>query len=183
MKLIIGLGNPGEKYTHTRHNLGFRVVEEVAKKLEVRSWKLEKKFMAEIVVTVDIILAKPQTFMNNSGSAVKALVDYYKVALEDVVVIHDELDLPLGRIKVRTGGSAAGHHGVESIIAALGDDKFTRVRLGIGTLKTQIAEHKHQMNMDSFVTGEFTTEETPKVKHMIKQAIDKLEADIINSHP
>ncbi len=183
MKLIIGLGNPGEKYEHTRHNLGFVVVDELVKKLEDRIWKLDKKLKAEIIKTPDIVFAKPQTFMNHSGEAVKLLAAYYKVLATDIVIIHDELDLPLGRIKVRTGGSGAGHHGVESIIEALGDDKFTRVRLGIGTLKTQIAEHKHQMNMDSFVTSEFASDEKPKVKHMLKQAIDNLEADVINSCP
>lgn len=184
MKLVIGLGNPGEKYLKTRHNLGFMMVDELVKKIddgklkteiEGRDWKLDKKLKAEFIKTPDVIFAKPQTFMNNSGMAVKAIVDYYKIPLEDVIVVYDELDLPFGKIKVRQGGSAAGHHGVESIIEYLKDDKFIRVRLGIGNLKTQSAEHKGEhINVDHFVTEEFNSNEKSKVKHMIKESIRAL---------
>lgn len=181
MKLIIGLGNPGEKYLKTRHNLGFMVVEELAKREKGKgeSWKLEKKFKSEICTftlnAFPFTLVKPQTFMNNSGMAVKAIVDYYKIPLEDVIVVYDELDLPFGKIKVRLGGSAAGHHGVESIMEYLKDDKFVRVRLGIGNLKTQSAEHKGEhINVDHFVTEEFNSNEKSKVKHMTKEAIRAL---------
>ncbi len=179
MKLIIGLGNPGEKYLNTRHNMGFRVVEEYAKNNlgpEI-VWEADKKFKAEILkLPNDLWLVKPQTFMNHSGMAVQALMDYFKIPLEDIVVIYDEMDLPLGKIKVRSGGSAAGHHGVESIIASLSDDKFARIRLGIGNLKTQSAEHTgHHTNVDHFVTEDFAPNEKSKVKHMLKQAVKALE--------
>ncbi len=181
MKLIVGLGNPGEKYANTRHNLGFKVVDELGKSIkgEGESWKYEKKFKSELLnFTLNaslFTLVKPQTYMNNSGMAVKLLVAYYKVAPEDVIVVYDELDLPLGKIKVRQGGAAAGHHGVESIIAALGTDQFIRVRLGIGNLRTQSSERKgNSATAEKFVLEPFTHSEAPQVKHIVKQTIKAL---------
>ncbi len=185
MKLIIGLGNPGEAHTKTRHNLGFLVVDGLVKKLMVNGkWSMVNKLKSEIfeanyeqsTVNHKLILAKPQTYMNNSGMAVKLLVDYYKISPEDVIIIHDELDLPLGKIKVRRGGAAAGHHGVESIIKSLNDDKFIRVRLGIGNLKTQSAEHGTQhIDTNHFVLEPFMASEKSKLKHMLKQAVQAVE--------
>ena len=165
MKLIVGLGNPEERYVNTRHNLGFDVLDELTRKLNLVDWTFDKKFKAQIIKTPELILAKPQTFVNKSGMAVSAIVNYHKINPEDVVIIHDELDLPLGKIKVRLGGAAAGHHGVESIIESLGTDKFIRIRLGIGNLRTN----------EKFVLEPFTSGEKPKVKHMIKQALKALE--------
>lgn len=177
MKLIIGLGNPGEQYAGVRHNLGFMVVDELVGSSKYQTaWQDSKKFKSWIAKTNDFIFVKPQTYMNNSGLAVKLVTAYYKIPPEDVVVIHDELDLPLGKIKVRMGGAAAGHHGVESIINSLGTDKFIRVRLGIGNLKTQSAEHKKQtIGAEKFVLESFTHQEKAQVKHMIKQAEKALE--------
>lgn len=185
MKLIIGLGNPGEKYINTRHNLGFEVVGNLGKKLDQRDWKLENKFKAEILKQVEyagqddgehLVLVKPQTYMNNSGMAVKLVADYFKVKPEDIIIIHDDLDLMLGKIKVRLGGAAGGHHGVESIINAIGSDQFIRVRLGIGNLKSHSGEHKRvAFNAEHFVTEEFLPIEHSKVKHMLKQAVGALE--------
>lgn len=177
MKFIVGLGNPGEKYSRTRHNLGFEVIEEFVKhKMPDENWSLDKKLKSEVVKYGDLIFARPQTFMNNSGMAVKLLVDYFKISLEDVIIIHDELDLPLGKIKVRSGGAAAGHHGVESIIKSLNSDKFIRVRLGIGNLKTLSAERKGaHVDTNKFVLEPFISNEKSKVKHLIKQAVKALE--------
>ncbi|MBI3103674.1 aminoacyl-tRNA hydrolase [Candidatus Daviesbacteria bacterium] len=190
MKLIVGLGNPGEKYANVRHNLGFMVVDELVKKLdvgsgkldfEVRSWKFENKFKSEILRFAQndkggVMLVKPQTYMNNSGLAVKLLTTYYNLQPVDIIVIHDELDLPLGKIKVRMGGAAAGHHGVESIIKALDTDQFIRVRLGIGNIKTQLAERKREhVNAEKFVLEPFMHSEKSQVKHMLKQAIKALD--------
>lgn len=195
MKLIVGLGNPGEKYAKVRHNLGFMVVDEWVKRLdvggrklenEVGNWKLENKFKSYILRFAQndsqLILAKPQTFMNNSGMAVSLLTTYYKLLASrsepstDLIVIHDDLDLPLGKIKVRLGGAAAGHHGVESIISGLGTDKFIRIRLGIGNLKTQSSEHKKvHVSAEKFVLEPFIHSEKSQVKHMIKQALKALE--------
>lgn len=182
MKLIVGLGNPGEKYAKVRHNLGFEVVEELAKRVKGQgeSWKIETRFKSEILnFTLNasrFTLVKPQTYMNQSGVAVSAIANYFKIASEDIIVIHDELDLPLGKIKVRLGGAAAGHHGVESIIDSLGTDKFIRVRLGIGNLKTQSGEHKEaSISVEKFVLEPFIHSEKPQVKHMIKQSLKALD--------
>lgn len=184
MKLVVGLGNPGEKYAKVRHNLGFMAVDELAKELRVHgSWLMESKFKSEIIKihelqtdNQELLLAKPQTYMNNSGLAVKILTTYYKIPSTDLIVIHDELDLPLGKIKVRLGGAAAGHHGVESVIAHLGTDQFIRVRLGIGNLKTQSAEHKKvHVSAEKFVLEPFMHSEKSQVKHMFKQAVKALQ--------
>lgn len=175
MKLIVGLGNPGEKYAGTRHNLGFKILDELTKKLNLIDWVLENKFKSEIIKTDQLILVKPQTFVNQSGLAVSALVNFYKVKPEDIIIIHDDLDLPLGKIKVRMGGAAAGHHGVESIINTLGTDKFIRVRLGIGNLKTQSSEHKKaHVSAEKFVLEPFMHSEKSQVKHMLKGVVKAL---------
>ena len=174
--LIIGLGNPGDKYIGVRHNLGFMVLDAWVKKMALGEWSMEEKFKAEIIKQGDLIFAKPLTFMNNSGLAVSALVNYFKINPEDVIIVYDELDLPLGKIKVRAGGAAAGHHGVESIIESLGTDKFIRVRLGIGNLKTQSSEHHgSSMSAEKYVLEPFTHSEGSPVKHMIKQALRALD--------
>lgn len=171
MKLIVGLGNPGEKYQSVRHNLGFMVLDELAS-----NWEDNKKCKALVVKTNDLIFAKPLTYMNNSGLAVKLLTTYYNLQPTNLIVVHDDLDLPLGKIKVRLGGAGAGHHGVESIIAALGTDKFIRVRLGIGNLRTQSSEHKKaHVDTNKFVLEPFMHSEKSKVKHMIKQAVKALD--------
>lgn len=176
MKLIVGLGNPGTKYEGVRHNLGFEVLDELVKKLNLTDWEKSDKFKSETIKYGDLIFAKPQTFMNKSGLAVSAVANYYKVDPQDIMIIHDELDLPLGKIKVRLGGAAAGHHGVESIIESLGTDKFIRVRLGIGNLKTQSSEHKEaSISAEKFVLELFPHSEKPQVKHMIKQALKALD--------
>lgn len=175
MKLIVGLGNPENKYAGTRHNLGFDILDELTKKFNLVDWDLENKFKAEIIKTDDLILAKPQTFMNLSGMAVSLIANFCKIAPEDIIVVYDELDLPLGKIKVRLGGAAAGHHGVESIIKSLGTDKFIRVRLGIGNLRTKSGEHKGQtVSAEKFVLEPFMHSEKSQVKHMIKQALKAL---------
>lgn len=176
MKLIIGLGNPEERYGQTRHNLGFRVLDELTRKLNLKDFTKEEKFKSEIIKAAELILVKPQTFMNKSGIAVSLITDYFKIKSENVIVIHDELDLPLGKIKVRIGGAAAGHHGVESIISSLNTDKFIRVRLGIGNLRTKSGEHKGQtISAEKFVLESFMHSEKAQVKHMTKQAIKALE--------
>ena len=140
MKLIIGLGNPGKKYENTRHNVGFLAIDKIVESYKVHKvikFSFEKKFDAEIgklkLGSEDIILVKPQTFMNLSGKAVKKIVDFYKVNPEkDLVVIYDDIDIPIGKTRIRSDGSAAGHKGLQSIIDELGTDRFMRIRIGIG---------------------------------------------------
>lgn len=166
MKLVVGLGNPEERYSGTRHNLGFGILDELTRKFNLIEWSQKDKFKSEIIKTSELILVRPQTFMNKSGIAVKLIADYYKILPEDIIVVYDELDLPLGKIKVRLGGAAAGHHGVESIIESLGTDQFIRVRLGIGPFRG---------SAEKFVLEPFLHSEKAHVKHMIKQALKALE--------
>lgn len=184
MKLIVGLGNPGEKYFGTRHNLGFAVVEEFVHKHNLGDFKSERKFKAEIIRATfpiegkeeEILIVRPQTYMNLSGMAVAAIANFYKIPSEDIIIIHDELDLMLGKIKIRLGGAAAGHHGVENVIEKLGTDKFARMRLGIGNTKTQLAEHKMaSISPEKFVVEPFSEHEHSEAKHMLKQALHALE--------
>ena len=135
MKLIVGLGNPGAKYQQTRHNLGFMVLDKLGEKLtpvEKTFWQESKKFNALLLKTEKAILMKPQTFMNASGIAVAKVANFYKIKPQDIWIIHDEVDLPLGKTRIRLGGGTAGHRGIESIIKQLGHDQFIRFRLGIG---------------------------------------------------
>jgi PTH1 family peptidyl-tRNA hydrolase len=134
MKLVIGLGNPGAQYEQTRHNVGFRVVDKLAAKL---GWKWTERRSRAILASgmigpEKVVLVKPITYMNNSGEAVNELMHWYKVQPEDILVIYDELDLPVGKIRLRSNGSAAGHHGLESIIRYLHTHQFPRLRIGIG---------------------------------------------------
>lgn len=183
MKLIVGLGNPGDKYDNTRHNVGFHVLDHLLMKLEKLKetfWEDDKKFKALIKeIEVDgekIVLFKPTTFMNDSGKAVKSYSSYFKIAPEDTCVIHDELDLPLGKIRVRFGGSGGGHNGVNSILEHLGTDKFLRIRCGIGK---EAREHNIHDTSD-YVLGSFETHEKGKVKTMINHAVK--EAILLQKH-
>ncbi|HVT01083.1 MAG TPA: aminoacyl-tRNA hydrolase [Patescibacteria group bacterium] len=185
MKVIVGLGNPGEKYHNTRHNLGFMVLDQLIEKLEPAEktfWEDERQFKAEIkkiklknderqTTSEELLLVKPTTFMNNSGFAVSKVISFYKVKPEDVIVIHDELDLPFGKIRVRFGGGAGGHHGVESVIEHIGD-KFLRIRLGIGTDKEHETRREYT---DEYVLGNLSSHDKGKAKTMIKQAIKDVE--------
>lgn len=127
MKLILGLGNPGEQYERTRHNVGWRVLDAV----EDAGWSLEKKFNAEVVRVGELLLCKPQTFMNNSGEAARAICDYYKIDASDVMVVYDDIDIDFGVIRMRSAGSAGGHNGVKSIIQHVGTTEFHRMRIGV----------------------------------------------------
>jgi len=174
MKLIVGLGNPGEKYKDTRHNVGFLVIEKLARELAKGQidWVRDAKHTAYICKTGGIILAKPQTFMNASGVAVSGLMRYYRLTPSDIWVVHDDMDLPVGKIRVRAGGSSAGHHGIDSIIRELKTDAFTRFRLGIGKgteRKANAAEKNlHRRFVIDFVLSRFTRGEAGSVKHLVK---------------
>jgi peptidyl-tRNA hydrolase, PTH1 family len=134
MKLIVGLGNPGKQYERTRHNLGFLVVDRLAAKhkIELPTKRCESLIGAWAYAGEEIILAKPQTFMNRSGSAVECLLRDYQGSMDDLVVIYDDLDLPFGRLRIRPSGSAGGHRGMLSITERMAGTSFKRVRMGIG---------------------------------------------------
>ncbi len=134
MKIIAGLGNPGSRYEATRHNAGFHVVDTLARELGL-SWK-NSQFQASVaqgnIENETILLVKPLTFMNDSGVAIGKIIRYYKIPLQQILIIFDDLDLPAGKVRVREKGSAAGHHGMESIIAHLSSQEFPRIKVGIG---------------------------------------------------
>ncbi len=192
MKLIIGLGNPGEEYVQSRHNLGFDVVERFLQDFMPTGkniWEKSMKLRSDIAILdwqaknrekpERIILAKPKTFMNNSGVAVSLIANFYHIEPSDIWVIHDELDLPLGSMKIRFGGAAAGHHGVESIITGLGTDKFWRFRLGIGEAHDKSELAKHQIEKaDEFVLSKFGRGQLGKVRELVKHATDALETGL-----
>ncbi|TVM04089.1 MAG: aminoacyl-tRNA hydrolase [Candidatus Brocadia sp. WS118] len=134
MKIIVGLGNPGEKYLKTRHNFGFMVIDRLAWQLETGCCqrKFQSFFCKKTVGTEEVALLKPQTFMNVSGVAVKEALALYKCTLQELMVVCDDLDLPLGKIRVRRNGGCGGHRGLESIANLLGTTDFPRLRIGIG---------------------------------------------------
>lgn len=186
MKLIVGLGNPGDKYIFTRHNIGFMVVEKLVKdklslSASLKAWKKEEKFLSEVCKTPaspqggdDFIAIKPQTYMNLAGLAVVKIANFYKIVTSDIWVIHDDLDLPLGKIRLRKGGASAGHHGIDSIIQNLGTSNFIRFRLGIGRGKLDkphTADHNlHRRGVEKFVVSLFKEDEASEVKHLIKNS-------------
>lgn len=133
MKIIVGLGNPGAKYTATNHNIGFITMDEMAfqHKLQFNKSKFDAVYAEAFIGTEKVLLVKPQTFMNDSGQAVRPLMDYYDLGIEDLVVVYDDLDLPVGKIRLRQKGSAGGHNGIKSLIQHLGTSDFNRIRIGI----------------------------------------------------
>lgn len=133
MKVIVGLGNPGGQYAETRHNVGFVLVDMIAERLGIEFQAKFQGLIADIRSEGErIILLKPQTFMNLSGRSVSELISFYKVKPEDVIIIHDDMDLPLGKIRLRNKGSAGGHNGIRSVIADLGTEDFWRLKFGVG---------------------------------------------------
>ena len=163
MKIFIGLGNPGREYSTTKHNVGFMLADALAARLNAPDWR--EQFRALVTATYvegdKILLVKPQTFMNLSGEAVRPIADYYKVAFEDLIVAHDDMDLPLGTIRLRPKGSGGGHHGVESIIEHLsGEQNFARVRIGVG----RPPEH---WSVNSHVLSPFNEEDAKTISETI----------------
>ena len=168
MKLIVGLGNPGREYVHTRHNAGFEVMDAIAD--HVSADISQKKFKALIdkvrIGNESVLLMKPQTYMNNSGEAVRAAMDFYHLTPQDLLVIYDDMDMPVGRLRLRQKGSAGGHNGLKNIIAHLGTDQFPRIRVGVGA--PQHPEHE----MVDWVIGGFTTAERKVVDEAVGRAVD-----------
>jgi peptidyl-tRNA hydrolase, PTH1 family len=178
MKMIVGLGNPGAEYASTRHNIGFMVIDKLSKELTTDkvNFSHDPKHNSLVAKIADVILVKPQTFMNKSGDSVKGLMDYYKLTPSDIWVIHDDIDLPLGKIRIREQGAAGGHNGVESIIVSVGTDRFVRFRLGTGRGKELVGENtgkreKHKMVIE-YVLSRFHLSEAGSFKHLIKNGVE-----------
>ncbi|MDR0690520.1 MAG: aminoacyl-tRNA hydrolase [Streptococcaceae bacterium] len=168
MKMIVGLGNPGEKYLNTRHNVGFITIDKIAYR-EGISFKHEKIFEADVasffVGVEKVYLVKPTTFINESGRAVKPLMTYFNIPLSDLVIIYDDLDMDVGRVRLRMKGSAGGHNGVKSLIYYLDTQKFNRIKLGIG--------HPGQGQfVVNYVLGNFLKEEKEVMNNALKTTVD-----------
>ena len=174
MKLVVGLGNPGRRYAHTRHNLGFRLLDRVA---DARGIRIGDDRCESLVGRGEweretLVLAKPQTYMNHSGLAAAALLRRFRVQGEDLVVVYDDLDLPLGRLRVRCGGSAGGHRGLASILQHVAERDFVRLRLGIG-------RPPEGVDAVEYVLGRFSPEEQSALDEMLARAAEALETIIL----
>ena len=167
MKIIVGLGNPGVEYQRTRHNAGFMAVNALAKELGLK-WKSNKKFKAEEAKGEDFILIKPLTFMNESGAAVAAALAYYKLPSEGLIVVHDDLDIALGKYKISVDSRSAGHNGVQSIIDRLKTKNFKRLRIGIRTPALE------KIPADKFVLQNFKPEELKIINSIISEIIKQI---------
>ena len=164
MKIIIGLGNPGRDYMNTRHNAGFMVLDELAKKcnLEFNTEKFSAYFAKGKVNGEDVVLIKPTTFMNNSGFALRQCLDFYKESMNNVLVVYDDVDLPVGKIRLRQKGSAGGHNGMKSIIECTFTNEFNRIRVGIG--------RDSNIPMIKWVLSKFREEEKDDLQAAVEQA-------------
>jgi peptidyl-tRNA hydrolase, PTH1 family len=169
MKMIVGLGNPGKEYSTNRHNIGFLCINNFARKHHISLDQKKGKSRTGLgtVEGYEVVLAKPQTYMNLSGQAVSLLMQKYHVSLDDLIVIHDDLDLPLGKVRIRRDSSAGGHNGIKSIIACLGTQDFTRIRVGISR-PPQNGEVKEQSIVE-YVLGDFSREDQPVIDDVLRR--------------
>ncbi|CDQ37771.1 MULTISPECIES: aminoacyl-tRNA hydrolase [Virgibacillus] len=172
MKCIVGLGNPGKKYKHTRHNVGFMVIDELLRR---HQWDLNKsKFKGDYTIATlhgeKVMLIEPQTFMNLSGDAVRPLMEYYNIDIADVLIVFDDLDLSPGRIRLRQKGGHGGHNGIRSIIDHLGTKEFKRIRIGVGRPTAST------ISIVNYVLSDFSKGEADDVSDSIKRAADACEA-------
>ncbi len=191
MILIVGLGNPGKKFNGTRHNIGFLVLDEFQKVYNFPDFELVKKFISLVsrreILGKKIALAKPQTFMNKSGEVVKALTKFYKIPRVNLLVIHDDIDLPLGKMRISKGRGSAGHKGVESIIKYLGTKNFVRLRIGIQPKEKPAdssAVRRARQNaklLAGFVLQKFAKDEEKIVKKIIKTSCQALKTALTES--
>ena len=168
MLLLVGLGNPGSNYTNTRHNIGFKIIDAI--NLHFKLSKQKPKFKGLLttgsIESKKIYAIKPLTFMNNSGTAIKELIDYFKIDAKDVFVFHDDMDIDFGKIKAKFGGSSAGHNGIDSIDKFIGKD-YSRVRVGIGKPEKKI-------EVSDFVLTNFSEEEKEDLGKVIQNIIDSM---------
>jgi len=177
MKLIVGLGNPGRGYASNRHNIGFICLNHFARMQGIRFDK--KQGQARIgsgeVAGNDLIIAKPQTYMNLSGQSVSRLIKKFNVSLDNLLIIHDDLDLPLGKIRIRQGGSSGGHKGIDSIISKLGSQDFLRVRVGTGRpTPSEGSAEISEADIIAYVLSDFTTDEKQTVTKVIPRVSEAI---------
>lgn len=172
--LIVGLGNPGREYHNTRHNMGFMAVDSITQKWGISNMKVQSKAIINTgnLSGRKVILAKPQTYMNLSGQAVSGLINFYKIPLDHLLVINDDIDIPFGTIRIRPGGGSAGQKGVGSIIERLGTQEFARMRLGVG-------RPPGQMNSADYVLQPFAKDEEEFLKNFLEKAGQAVEEFIL----
>ena len=166
-RLIVGLGNPGETYRDTRHNIGFMVLDEIARRLGT-AFLEEKRWTGLVAKYTGGYLLKPLTFMNDSGRSVQSVGHFYKTTPMQTLVVHDDVDLPLGRMRFRSSGSPGGHNGIRSLIAAFGTQEFPRLKVGIAPADGRPTGER----MVGHVLGKFSTEEQPALHTVIQRAAD-----------
>lgn len=169
MKMIVGLGNVGKKYENTRHNVGFSVVEELANRYQVdfNQEKFEALLATTFISGEKVLLVKPTTFMNDSGRVVGPLMNYFDMTVDDIIIVHDDMDLELGRIRLRQKGSAGGHNGIKSVIAHIHSQDFKRIKVGI--------DHPQKMTVVNWVLSRFSVNEKVEIEHAFDQACDAIE--------
>ena len=168
MLLLVGLGNPGSNYTNTRHNIGFKIIDAINShfKLSKQKPKFKGLLTTGNIESKKVYAIKPLTFMNNSGTAIKELIDYFKIDAKDVIVFHDDMDIDFGKIKAKFGGGSAGHNGIESIDKFIGKD-YSRVRIGIGKPKGNI-------EVGDYVLQNFDEDETVSIEKISKNIIESI---------
>jgi PTH1 family peptidyl-tRNA hydrolase len=171
MHLIVGLGNPGQRYSDTRHNIGFRVADLLADKTARDRWKTERDcdLVKAQPSSVEALILKPSTYMNRSGEAVSRVARFHKISPDHVIVIHDELDIPLGTIRLKLGGGDAGHNGLRSITQLLGSNNYYRIRVGIGRPSIPA------MAVSDWVLGTFSKDEDLVVEPIIRKSVSVIE--------
>jgi PTH1 family peptidyl-tRNA hydrolase len=176
LKLIVGLGNIGAQYALTRHNVGFMVIDQLAQDLQAELWRAESKFKAEIARSGDILLVKPHTMMNLSGEAVQKIMQFYKIASSDLWAIFDDVDVPFGRLRLRSGGGGGGHQGVSSLIQHIGTD-FIRARIGISL------NDRPRESSEEYVLKPFNPQEREQLPQVVISAAKIVAAKIQESTP
>ena len=173
MFLIIGLGNPGKEYEDTRHNIGFKVIDNIAKEynIEINRQKFKGTYGEGFIDGEKVMILKPTTYMNLSGESVREVVDFYNLTNDDILVIYDDISLEVGTLRIREKGSAGGHNGIKSIIAHLGSDVFSRIKVGVG---------QPNENLVKYVLGKFSKDEMVVLSDVI-DAVAKATREIIKS--
>lgn len=173
--LIVGLGNPGREYRDSRHNIGFMLVDRLAEQLETRLTRMQNKALigSGTMNGIKLVLAKPQTYMNLSGEAVSGLIRFYKIPLEKLMVVHDDIDLPFGTLRLRPTGSSAGQKGIQSIIERLGTQDFPRMRIGVG-------RPPGQKQGASYVLQDFSLAEREELKVILDEAAEAVKVFVEN---
>jgi peptidyl-tRNA hydrolase, PTH1 family len=177
MKIIMGLGNPGSQYRSNRHNVGFRCIDQLSEKYSIKTKKLwcQSDTGQGVISGNEILLAKPRTFVNLSGNAALCLVDKLNCATEELLVIHDDLDLPTGRLRIRLGGKSGGHRGVRSIIDRLGGEDFYRLRIGISRPPRSSNTIYYEDEIVDYVLGNLNTQEEELMQSAINRACEAIE--------